>query len=1822
MEGFDLAESLMINKGSSDVTALYLGSELIWPPNYAEQYLTITALDNDVTVCFDYTNEAGYSGSPVNVSIEYSFDRTNWYTKNCKDWNYILTTLNKRQKLYIRGNNATYIRRDNDQRISYAHLYAYDGKYKLSGNIMSLVYGENFINQDTLTQPNAFYKLFTGASVKHAKNLIMPATTLTNYCYKEMFSGCQYLLTAPALPATSLAESCYNRMFAGCGVLTDAPELPATTLAGSCYGSMFSGCNNLINAPELPATTLSYGCYAYMFEACESLVTAPSLPATTLANRCYKGMFFGCTSLTTPPELPAMTLTNNCYEEMFYACTSLTTSPLLSARTMVLECYMNMFAYCSSLNRIVCLATDISASNALTNWVYQVAESGTFTKHPEMTVQPPSSNDWSRGENGIPTRWLIDSAQGYVITDASTNGSVSAVPSSPLYGDVVTLTASPDTGYESNSFTVTFNGNPVTVTNNQFMMPDGNVTVNGNFTMISYDVTVNSMTNGVIKSLKANGTTITPVNGVYSGVHYGETIDMEIYPVTNYDYDSLTVTDGTDTLSTSVVYSSPNTYRRFTMPASDVTATATFSALSNYASQYLTLEGTGIIKILDGDGNTLYYSINGSDWQSLQPSSGIYETIATLPNYNDCANRIRISRTNVNSSNASKWFNGSITKLFGNAMSFVAGDNFAQATTLTDTYEFSETFAGLTHLTDASNLILPATTLGLRSYYRMFNGDTSLTAVPSLPATNLGRACYDSMFAGCTSLTTAPALPATVLSDWCYMNMFAGCTSLTTAPILPASAMTPGCYNNMFYGCSLLDYVDVYAITMSDSTCTQNWLADVAATGTVKKPSILNLTLNSPNGVPTGWSVNNVNYYTINTTANVTNGTVTANPPAAQAGETVTLTLTPDLGYQDPWSYGYIDDSTWTQVTITNGQFTMPAANVYIWANFQVKSYSITVAPTSNGSVIANPGSTATYGSSVSVSDYPGSGYQLDTLQYLNTTTGIRTDIVNGIFTMPASDVVIEASFIKQTYTITIASGIQNGTITSDRQTAQVLDRVELTATPINSDYVLDTLTFTGVSSGETHDAYNNAFLMPPENVIVNGTFKYKYLDMYLTFESQSDNNQIKWAVNNNYSYNIYYSTDLDTWTQVQALTSGMLVTTLNTGDKVYFKDMDRANSTSAYAYFISTGNFKVYGNIMSLRGGIDSTTIYSDYTFYNLFKNCTYLTDASKLVLPATTLANYCYSYMFNGCTSLTAAPKELPATTLANYCYSYMFNGCSSLTTTPTLPATTLAEGCYSYMFRACSSLTTPPALPATTLVTLCYNGMFYKCSSLTTVPTLPATTMVYACYYKMFQECTSLTTVPSTLLPATTLAQGCYTEMFRTCINLTSTPTLPATTMYQACYSNMFNGCISLTTAPALPATTLANSCYWNMFAYCTSLTTAPELPATTLAEQCYENMFSMCTNLNYVKVYATDISAQYCTNFWLDNVAATGTFTGDSIANWATGTSGIPTGWTFVDMHDYSNDYLTIESLADNNEVYFETVNSSQTGLGKSIEYSTDLTNWTSVTDEWEDNASSFITLSQGQKVYLRGTNSKYANSLSVYDEFYCTQNFSLSGNIMSLIYGSNFVGQTTLNDTYTFICMFRSNGSKLNSITNLVLSATTLTGYCYYYMFSGCTGLTSIPSGLLPATTLANYCYNYMFQGCTGLTSIPSGLLPATTLTPNCYDSIFRNCTNLTSVPSDLLPATTLVDNCYRNMFYGCSSLTTAPDLPATTLVSNCYYQMFYHCGQLNSIKCLATNISARGCTQNWVNGVSSSGTFYKDASMSSWRNGTSGIPTGWTVVDV
>lgn len=353
-----------------------------------------------------------------------------------------------------------------------------------------------------------------------------------------------------------------------------------------------------------------------------------------------------------------------------------------------------------------------------------------------------------------------------------------------------------------------------------------------------------------------------------------------------------------------------------------------------------------------------------------------------------------------------------------------------------------------------------------------------------------------------------------------------------------------------------------------------------------------------------------------------------------------------------------------------------------------------------------------------------------------------------------------------------------------------------------------------------------------------------------------------------------YYKSYITGW---QKYNIGDVITLANKNDKVYFRGSRSQQDVVNYTQFNLTGKLSASGNINSLLSpdesiykNIDDYTTFesaNDSAFKMLFENQSSLYDASLLKLNTHNLATFCYHSMFKGCTNLTQAP-ELPATTLNDCCYVSTFEDCTSLNQAPELPATTLVTSCYGYMFKNCTSLIKAPELPAAQLAEYCYHQMFSGCTSLTQAPELPATTLADSCYYAMFNGCTSITHAPE----------------------------LPATKLVNSCYGSMFSGCTSLTRAPELSATTVSGYCYYHMFSGCTSLVQAPELPATTLARSCYYAMFSDCTSLNYIKCLATDISAEFSTDWWVSGISSTGDFYTPAATNWTSGANGIPTGWT--------------------------------------------------------------------------------------------------------------------------------------------------------------------------------------------------------------------------------------------------------------------------------------------------------------------------------------
>ena len=121
---------------------------------------------------------------------------------------------------------------------------------------------------------------------------------------------------------------------------------------------------------------------------------------------------------------------------------------------------------------------------------------------------------------------------------------------------------------------------------------------------------------------------------------------------------------------------------------------------------------------------------------------------------------------------------------------------------------------------------------------------------------------------------------------------------------------------------------------------------------------------------------------------------------------------------------------------------------------------------------------------------------------------------------------------------------------------------------------------------------------------------------------------------------------------------------------------------------------------------------------------------------------------------------------------------------------------------------------------------------------------------------------------------------------------------------------------------------------------------------------------------------------------------------------------------------------------------------------------------------------------------------------------------------------------------------------------------------------------------------------------------------------NAFYGLFAGAENLVNNAERqlVLPATTLTEGCYQDMFNGCKGIEKAPVLPAPKLEKGCYQEMFYDCAKLNHVKCLATDISAEGCTKNWLTnaGTEATGEKVLETLVPMMPNSDDGVPTGWT----
>ena len=198
---------------------------------------------------------------------------------------------------------------------------------------------------------------------------------------------------------------------------------------------------------------------------------------------------------------------------------------------------------------------NILGSATVSNGTATISISGNLTPNATLTLCVFGYNKVTY----LGTITVTGGTQYNITCNQPEHGTISA-PAQAYASSMVTLTATPEAGYCLSSWDVRdANNSPVTVTNNQFIMPESNVTVSATF-VEGLAITMASVTNGSISA---------DPNCALQGT----TINLTATPATGYNFESWIVYKTGDVNTTVTV-----TGNSFTMPNYPVTVSAIFLA--------------------------------------------------------------------------------------------------------------------------------------------------------------------------------------------------------------------------------------------------------------------------------------------------------------------------------------------------------------------------------------------------------------------------------------------------------------------------------------------------------------------------------------------------------------------------------------------------------------------------------------------------------------------------------------------------------------------------------------------------------------------------------------------------------------------------------------------------------------------------------------------------------------------------------------------------------------------------------------------------------------------------------------------------------------------------------------------------------------------------------------------------------------------------------------------------------------------------------------------------------------------------------------------
>ncbi len=448
-------------------------------------------------------------------------------------------------------------------------------------------------------------------------------------------------------------------------------------------------------------------------------------------------------------------------------------------------------------------------------------------------------------------------------------------------------------------------------------------------------------------------------------------------------------------------------------------------------------------------------------------------------------------------------------------------------------------------------------------------------------------------------------------------------------------------------------------------------------------------------------------------------GSVNANPNMGEFGTNVTLSNTPDTGYNFT-GYSIAGDGA----SLSGNTLIIGYSDVSVTGNFGINTYSITYSSVANGS-FTGP-SSATYGSTVTITANPSSGYKLNYI----TVNGVR--ITGNTFTMPAGPVTISGSF-----------AVDYNPLNLPPYTIRI--KVEPGFTP-SWVSAYDGWGDSGSQvSGQTDvwDIYCEHSGV--RNIFINGKESKVYKILGANLGDITDLYGMCAACINLTSVAIFDTSNATTMEDMFAGCESLTTVPLFDTSKVTkFTNMFGRKSYQGHDYYChsltSVPLFDMSSAVTTERMFFCCSSLINVPTFntsnvtnmYGMFDQCSSLTTVPLLDTSKVTTMGY----MFNQCTSLTSVPKFNTASVTNMY---RTFRNCTSLTTVPLFNTSSVTS--MDGTFGGCTSLTSVPQFNTANVTTV--ESMFNGCSSLTTIPlfnTSNVTTMGTFC-----TGCNALTRIP---------------------------------------------------------------------------------------------------------------------------------------------------------------------------------------------------------------------------------------------------------------------------------------------------------------------------------------------------------------------------------------------------------------------------------------------------------------------------------------------